>query len=107
MSTEPKPQPAKTHPLAAVPGLLSAALAALTSRWISTAEEVLALAASAQGREGLRKLLGFDDPQLDALLDVLAREVGSEAAARLSAGVPGGQLGLALTPEQKRRFGID
>ena len=91
-----------THPLDQLEGLSAEAVASLRGRWIETAEQLVALAASEDGRAGLKELLDLDD---DALGELVARAkalVGSEGTARLSQATPGGTLGVVLTDEQKR-----
>jgi len=106
MGDGPKPNPVRTHPLTARPGLSEAAVGVLSKHWINTAEAVLALAALAQGREGLKKILSIDDAQLRAMIELLKGEIGPSAAAASPPSTPGGELGLALTPEQRRKIGI-
>jgi hypothetical protein len=94
------------HPLAAIPGISPASLAALKQRWIETAEQVIALAATPQGQDGLKTLLACSDQQWGELLAKLKEAVGTESAARLEQPSPGGALGVVLTEEQKKRFGL-
>ena len=106
MNEDKKHQPAASHPLSAVTSVPTSVVAALKSQWIETAEQVLALAASPQGREGLKKLLSFDVRQLEGLLSTLTDVVGPEQSTGPSIGMQAGSLGLVLTEEQKKRFGI-
>jgi len=95
-----------SRPIEQLPGLSPDAIASLKVRWIHTVEQLLALASSKSGRAGLRSLCQVDDKALDALLAKGAALVGQEAAARLAKGTPGGPLGMELTEEQKRQFGV-
>jgi hypothetical protein len=92
------------RPLTALPGIDPTAVAALKLHWIETAEQVLATAATAEGRAGLKALLSFDDASLEALLATLTAAVGPEVAKRLQQAVPGGARGLVLSEEQRKRF---
>ena len=106
MNQDKKFQPVASHPLAAIASVSTSVVAGLKSQWIETAEQVLAVAASPQGREGLKKLLSFDDRQLEGLLSTLTDVVRPEHAASPSIGRQAGSLGLVLTKDQKKRFGI-
>ena len=96
------------HALTAIQGVPDAAVRKLQSNWLETAEEVLAVASSTDGAEGLKKLLVMDDEAFDGFLAVLREGVGQVQARAISArGVQaGGSLGAKLTEEQKQRFGI-
>ncbi|MBP8132368.1 MAG: hypothetical protein KA184_22550 [Candidatus Hydrogenedentes bacterium] len=87
------------HLLSAACGIPPAALAALSAQWIESAEQVLAIAATAEGRAGLCRLLGMAEEPLAALLAQLRDMVGPEAAARLETPAPGGPLG-ARRPDE-------
>jgi len=89
------------HPLSALPGLSPEAVAALKSRWLETAEQVLAASATQAGRDGLKSLLKTDDAGLQAFLDRLAEAVGPDEARRLRTPKPGGKLG-ALRPHEDK-----
>ena len=93
----------REHPLAEVAGLAPETVAALKKHWLGTAEQALAGAATPEGRAGLKRLLGFDEAQLEGLLATLTAAVGSEAAARLRQPAPGGSRGMILNPEQQQR----
>ena len=93
-----------SHPLAAIRGVSPPVVRALKGRWVETAEEVLAMSATAEGRAGLMALLSFGDQQLKALLDTLRAEVGVAEANRLERAAPGGARGVVLSEEEKRRF---
>ena len=84
------------HPLNDLHVLPAPALAALRERWIVSAEQFLALAASPEGQAGLRRLLGLDGPALDALVVQVGASVAPEARAALAAPAPGRKLGLIL-----------
>jgi hypothetical protein len=71
---------------------------------VETAEEVLALSATPEGRAGLRALLAFNDQQLKTLLEALRAQVGVAEANRLERATPGGARGVILSEEEKRRF---
>ncbi|NLH72755.1 MAG: hypothetical protein GX456_06855 [Verrucomicrobia bacterium] len=103
---EDKSQRLPAHPLAAVPGLDPQALAAFKGRWIETVEQVLSLSATTEGREGLRRLLGCDQEQLEELLAQLSAAVGPETARVLRQPQAGGECGLLLTDEHKKKHGL-
>jgi len=92
------------HPLAAIGGVSPLVVRALKGRWVETAEEVLALSATPEGRTGLGALLCFDGRQLQTLLDTLRAEVGAAEASRLERATPGGARGVILSEEEKGRF---
>ena len=106
---EPKPDTAsnRPHPLADVSGLPAAWQAAFRRQWIESAEQVIGMAATPEGREGLQALLTCGGRELDDLLAELQTVVGPEAAQRLRQATPGGARGLRLTAEQKKRWGVE
>ena len=94
------------HALASLQLMTAEAGALLEQRWITSVEELIALAASDEGRAGLLSLLKLDEDGLGALLTEAERTVGPAVAARLRDRAPGGATGALLTEEQKKRFGM-
>lgn len=84
------------HPLSDLNVLPEPALAALRGRWIETAEQLLALAATPEGRAGAERILGLDARAFDAVLARLAKVVGPALQSDLARPAPGGKLGLIL-----------
>ncbi|HUW33975.1 MAG TPA: hypothetical protein VM223_20390 [Planctomycetota bacterium] len=100
-SDETKKHHREQHRLSAIPGLSPEAVAALKTRWLETAEQVLAASATQAGREGLKSLLKTDEAGLQVFLDRLAEAVGPEEARRLRTPKPGGKLGALRREEDK------
>jgi hypothetical protein len=94
------------HPLEGIPSFSPQTIQLLKQKWIETAEQVLALSGTTEGRDGLRNLLGLDEAGLNDLLAKLSDVVGNEAAPALRTATPGGALGAILTDEQKQKFGM-
>jgi len=87
-----------------VPGAVAAKL---KEHWLETAEQVLAVAACREGREGLERLLGFDAAQLQDFLGQLSAVVDPAVRERLGQPAALRTLGLQLTEEQKRQAGLE
>jgi hypothetical protein len=96
-----------SHPLQDVSGLRADWLEVLRGHWLTTAEEVLAVAASPAGREGLRQMLASDERALASFLGELEAVVGAEMAQRLRKPASPHAKGAWLTEEQKDRFGLE
>jgi len=103
--SDPHPKSDDAHALEGVPDLPPAWIGALKGRWITTAEQVLATAASTEGRRGLEEALGLGADGMHQLLDRLAQVVGEAKAAQLLQPSAGGALGAMLTDDQKKQFG--
>src|SRR5438132_1591315 len=97
----------REHALEAVAGLPPEWVAALKVRWITTAEQVLSMVSSGEGRAGLEAALPPGAPALHELIAILTEVVGAENIARLTQGSAGGPLGVVLTDEQKKRLGME
>lgn len=95
---------APSHPLQQLQGLRPEAISSLRSRWIETVEQLLSVAATETGRQGLRELLQLDDGELNALLSRASALVGPESIERLSQAKAGGPLGVPITDEQKEEL---
>ena len=104
MTAEPEDPERSSHSLTGIRGVPPLAVRALKEQWIETAEQVIAMSATSEGRQGLKALLSFDDQQLDVLLSMLISEVGPEEVSRLLRAVPGGPCGVVLTEKEKQRF---
>lgn len=95
------------HRLADISGFPREMIAPLASRWIETGEQLLAVAASADGKEGLSELLGVAEPELLSTLNTVRHSLGSERVATIeSSAQRGGALGVRFSDDQKRRLGI-
>jgi hypothetical protein len=94
---------APVHSLSSIPEVSAVVATALKQNWIETAEQVIGLAATVPGREGLKRLLGLDEAGLSALLAILAEVVGLESTRQLSQPSPGGATGVVLTDEQRAK----
>jgi hypothetical protein len=106
METNSDKQPDSPHPLSEIPGVPPAFVQALKAHWIETAEQVLALFGTKEGRAGLQALLVCHVDELETLLSTLSDVVGPEEAARLLQPTPGLALGLVLSDEQKKQVGL-
>lgn len=74
----------------------------LATRWITTSQQILAVAASKEGRSGLAELLGVELAALSATIDQLVEKLPSEEVNRLRKGRQGGELGVILPPGSER-----
>jgi hypothetical protein len=67
-------------------------------------EDVLGVAATLEGRTGLKALTQMDELALDALLKRLQATLAPETLAVVSQPAPDRPLGLLLTEEQRRSW---
>jgi len=81
------PKPPET-PLDKLGGLSPALRGKLQGNWITTVEQVVAQAATPEGRKGLAGLLGLDEGALAALLSEARALLGPDAVRRLEAPHP-------------------
>ena len=95
------------YPLAEMSGLGPAALVQLKARWITTAEQLLSVAAAPNGVSGIAELLDIAKEEVEGLLDEVRKTIGTVAARSIqTAAQPGGSLGVVLTDEQRRDLGM-
>ena len=83
----------KEHELSALGSLASGSAQTLRSHWITTVEQLVATAATEQGRKGLESLLGGARASVDVLLRESRELLGTQRYEVLMQGRPGGPLG--------------
>jgi hypothetical protein len=89
-------------PLSSVPGWNKALVDALTQNWITTAEQVVGIAATSEGVRTLTKHLGITEQHMRQLLDSARAALPPAVTAELER-VDTSQYGLgALPPDEKK-----
>jgi hypothetical protein len=83
----------QAHEIASLRSLAIASAQSLRSRWITTVEQLVASAATAQGRKGLESLLGESPDAIDKLLNEARVLLGCERYEILMHAKQGGALG--------------
>src|SRR5262245_12222609 len=85
-------------PLPGIDGWTPAYVDALAQLWITTAEQVVGLAATPQGISSLAKQLGVSDTEAQRLVGLARAALPAAAAAQLSEEVDTSQHGLGALP---------
>ena len=89
-------------PLSTVPGWSKAFVDALAAHWITTAEQVVGIAATDEGVRTLAKHLGLSEQHMRQLLDSARAALPPAVLAELER-VDASQYGLgALPPDEKK-----
>ena len=89
-------------PLSTVPGWTKALVDSLSAHWITTAEQVVGIAATAQGVRTLTKHLGVSEHDMQQLVDSARAALPPAVLADLKH-VDVSQYGLgALPPDEKK-----
>jgi len=90
--------------LGTVPGWSSKHVEILESNWITTANQVVAIAATASGLSHMAEQLGVNDREMKKLVDLARQALPSEVAADLEREADTSQfpLGARLDPPTKR-----
>ena len=94
-----QPKPA-SHPLSQLSGLGEHHIELLHGRWIDTVESFVGVTATSC--DGLCKLLGITNTDMEQLLSAARSLLGDEEYAKKSTPKIGGPTGVPLTDEQKR-----
>jgi hypothetical protein len=81
------------HEISALSSLASQSAQKLRSHWITTVEQLIASAATAQGRKGLESLLGGSAEAVESLLNEARELLGRERYETLTQAKPGGPMG--------------
>ncbi|HUO08907.1 MAG TPA: hypothetical protein VM008_11440 [Phycisphaerae bacterium] len=87
-------------PLSSIPGWSPEIVRKLNSRWISTAEQVVGVAASQAGLESLAKDLGLSTRQTRGLVDNARAALPPSVANELGKEVDTSQYGLGSLPPE-------
>lgn len=93
--------PEDTTQLSDIPDMSDEIVAALGERWITTAEQLLSLCGTQEGREGVRRLLGYGENGLRKLIELVSENMPKEKARSLQAPRPGGKRGLLLPEDEE------
>lgn len=99
MKTSDRPQ---GHLLTDIDGVPARLVRALGERWVTTAEDVLALTATAEGRLGLEQLCAGEGAPVGELLAVLRATVGESEAQRLATAPAEHHTGLLVPPRPSK-----
>ena len=78
-------------------------LAMLGKNWIESADQIVAMTASAEGRSGLCDLLQIPMEELEAILKQLVKSMDAEDVERLADRTPGGKLGCLFEEGGKNK----
>ena len=90
----------------ALPGLSANRIERLRGQWITTIEELAGATATEAAKASVAKLLDATPKEIEELLERARDILGPDRFRQLTAGEPGGPLGVVLTQEQKKRFGL-
>jgi hypothetical protein len=85
-------------PLTAVPGWTRAHTNKLAGNWITTAEQVVGMAATAQGVQTLAQQLGLSEQQMRRLVEQARAALPPAVAAELGEPVDTREYGLGALP---------
>jgi hypothetical protein len=99
-------QPGRETPLTAVPGLSGALVNRLASSWITTAEQLVALAANRAGLPALGEHLGISADALEELMLAVRAVVPVERLGQLEQPVKT-EYGLGALPPRAGAVGDD
>lgn len=97
--SDPRSRPDGRRPLAELERLPVHCVGILANLWITTIEELVAIASTEEGRSHLLRLLSLEAGDLEHLLLDAREALGTEAYAALSTAAPGGPLG-AIPPDE-------